>query len=113
MRYEETARRLKKALSDKNMKAQELADKCNINKASISQYVNGTHKPSNIKAALMADVLEVSALWLMGFDLDVQPEAPLYNPRIQEFIDILPKLTDDQIDSLLRTARLFASHTDK
>lgn len=68
MKYEETARRLKKALSDNDMKAQELADKCGINKASISQYVNGSHKPSNIKAALMADVLGVNALWLMGFD---------------------------------------------
>ena len=74
MKYEKTAKRLIKALSDKNMRAQELANKTGISKSSISQYVNGSHAPSNISAGKMAAVLEVSPLWLMGFDLeDVLP----------------------------------------
>ena len=73
MKYEKTAKRLMKALSDNDMRAQDLANATGINKASISQYVNGSHAPSNISAGRMADVLDVSPLWLMGFD--VQPTA--------------------------------------
>lgn len=70
MKYPVTAQRLREALNNKNMKAQELADKTGINKASISQYINGSHAPSNISAGKMAPYLHVSPLWLMGFDVD-------------------------------------------
>ena len=69
MKNELTAKRLTKALSDNNMRAQDLADATGINKASISQYVNGTHAPSNISAGKMGNVLKVSPLWLMGLDV--------------------------------------------
>ena len=69
MKYPITAQRLRAALNKKNMRAQELADKTEINKASISQYINGSHAPSNISAGKMAKVLSVSPLWLMGFDV--------------------------------------------
>lgn len=72
MKYPVTAQRLREALNNKNMKAQELADKTGINKASISQYINGSHAPSNISAGKMADVLNVSPLWLMGFDISLE-----------------------------------------
>ena len=68
MKYPITAQRLREALNDKKMKAQELADKTEINKASISQYINGSHAPSNLSAGKMAEVLDVTPLWLMGFD---------------------------------------------
>lgn len=69
MKNQITAKRLSDALNRKNMKAQELADASGVNKASISQYINGTHAPSNISAGKMAEVLEVSPVWLMGFDV--------------------------------------------
>lgn len=69
MKYPITAKRLREALNDNNMKAQELADKTGINKASISQYINGSHAPSNLSAGKMAEVLNVSPLWLMGFEV--------------------------------------------
>lgn len=72
MKYPITAQRLREALNNKKMKAQELADKTGINKASISQYINGSHAPSNISAGKMADCLDVSPLWLMGFDVDLE-----------------------------------------
>lgn len=69
MKHVETARRLAFALGRKNMIAQELADKSGVGKASISQYLNGAHKPSNISSAKIAKVLGVNPLWLMGFDV--------------------------------------------
>ena len=68
MKYEETARRLRLAMSNANIKAQELAEKSGVSKNSISQYVNGTHAPSNKSAGKMGPVLRVNPVWLMGFD---------------------------------------------
>lgn len=74
MKYEQTAKRLLLALSNSNMKPQELADKSGVSKASISQYVNGSHSPSNISSGKMGAILNVNPLWLMGFDVPMQPE---------------------------------------
>jgi repressor LexA len=70
MKNELTAKRLSEALSDANMKAQELADKSGVSKSSISQYVNGSHSPSNISSGKMASILGVNPLWLMGFEVE-------------------------------------------
>lgn len=72
MKNEITAKRLQIALSDNNMKAQELANKSGVGKASISQYVNGSHAPSNINAGKMAKVLGVNPVWLMGYDVPMK-----------------------------------------
>lgn len=48
MKYPITAQRLRESLNDNRMKPQELADLSDVNKASISQYVDGSHAPSNI-----------------------------------------------------------------
>lgn len=74
MKNELTAKRLQKALSDANMKPQELADKSGVSKSSISQYVNGSHAPSNISSGKMGKVLDVEPMWLMGFDVEMRKE---------------------------------------
>lgn len=71
MKNELTAKRIQLALSNANMKPQELADKSGVGKASISQYVNGSHAPGNISAEKIGKILNVNPLWLMGFDVDI------------------------------------------
>lgn len=72
MKNELTAKRLRIALSNNNMRPQELADKTGVNKSSISQYINGSHKPSNISAGKIGEALNVEPLWLMGFDVPME-----------------------------------------
>lgn len=74
MKSPETAKRLRMAMKLRDIKAQELADKTGIHKSSISQYVNGSHAPSNISAGKMGEVLDVNPVWLMGLD------APMLKP---------------------------------
>lgn len=74
MKNETTAKRLQIALSNANMKQQELADKSGLNKASISQYINGYNSPSNISSGKMAKILNVNPMWLMGFDVSAEPK---------------------------------------
>lgn len=76
MKHKETAKRLQQALYANNMKAQELSDRSGVAKASISQYINGSHKPSNMSAGKMASILNVDPLWLMGFDVPMKRVSP-------------------------------------
>lgn len=72
MKNELTAKRIQLALSNANIKPQELADRSGIGKASISQYVNGSHAPGNVSAEKMGKILDVNPLWLMGFDVNMK-----------------------------------------
>lgn len=96
MKYELTARRLSEALRNKNMKAQELADRSGVNKASISQYINGKHKPTNIKSALMGEVLGVNPMWLMGFDVPMDREPPKKEMYFDENARLIAKISKDK-----------------
>ncbi len=94
MKNPETAKRLQEALTAKDMIPQELADKTGIGKASISQYLNGQHKPSNLSAGKMAEVLDVDPLWLMGFDVPMREESkdPYYlDDEAREYAEFLHK----------------------
>ena len=87
MKYEITAKRIQQALSNMNMKPQELADKSGVSKSSISQYVNGSHAPSNISSGKMAPVLNVDPLWLMGFDVHMAQNSDyLYTDGNSDFL---------------------------
>ena len=83
-----TAKRIKIALSNAEMSAKELSDRTGVREASISQYVNGYHKPSNISAGKRGEVLGVNPLWLMGFD-----EPMLKENTIPSFPNIHPVST--------------------
>lgn len=74
MKNELTAKRLQMALTDANISQQELAEKSGVSKASISQYMNGSHAPGNISAKKMGKILNVESMWLMGFDVEKKKE---------------------------------------
>ena len=67
------SKRLRDAMLREDLRASELARITGISKASISQYLNGSHSPSNLSAAKLAQVLNVSPVWLMGFDVPMEP----------------------------------------
>ena len=85
-----TAQRLAYALSNANMIPQELSNASGVNKASISQYLNGSHSPSNISSGKMAKVLNVNPVWLMGFDVPmIEPSASSTSTKKGTTIKIL------------------------
>lgn len=112
MKNELTAKRLIKALDDNRMTAAELSLKAHVSEASISQYVNGSHKPSNLSSGKMADVLKVNPLWLMGFDVPMKPEStlpevPTYVDGTMELIQLFGKATPEQREATLNLLRSF------
>lgn len=102
MKHQDTAARLKEALNDKNMKPQELANLTGINKASISQYVNGTYKPSNLSAGKIGKVLGVSPLWLMGLSDNKIDIEELQNQLIKTRMEYIntPETESDKLNQL-------------
>ena len=95
MKYPEIAKRFNYILLFRNLKQQELADKAGINKSFISHYVNGTHCPSNDKAQLLSEVLDVNPLWLMGLDDNMFKGSPAeLNKAEEEMLSLFNSLSN-------------------
>lgn len=76
-------------------------------KSMIAKIEAGKVDLPQTKIRAFAKVFGVTESYLMGWNEEIDQEVPQYIPEIQEFIEILPKLTSEQIESLLHTARLF------
>lgn len=74
MIVEDFSDRLKKAMSDKQMKQVDLCNKTGIDKVLISNYLSGKYKAKQDKLHKLAIALDVSEGWLMGYDVDMDRE---------------------------------------
>ena len=63
--------RLNEAMRLRGMTASELARKSGMDKASISRYLKGENVPRSIAIGKMAQALNVSPAWVLGYDLTI------------------------------------------
>lgn len=63
--------RLQKALIDRNIKPVELHEKTGISESLISKYLSGNATARQKKILLLSDALNVSPVWLMGYDVSI------------------------------------------
>lgn len=82
MRKFTTSQRLQQILSERGLKqvdilkmSEPFQEKLGVKlgKSALSQYVNGIQSPEDDKIYLLAQTLEVSEPWLMGYDVDPVP----------------------------------------
>lgn len=66
------ANRLNKAISLRNIKPVELSEKTGIDKSKISSYMSGRYKAKQDGVYLLAQALNVSEVWLMGYDVPME-----------------------------------------
>lgn len=66
------ANRLTYALMIRNIKPIELAEITKIDKSKISSYMSGRYKAKTDGLKLIADALNVSPVWLMGYDVPME-----------------------------------------
>lgn len=66
------ANRLNKAITLRNMKPIELSEKTGIDKSKISSYMSGRYKAKQDGVYLLAQALNVSEVWLMGYDVPME-----------------------------------------
>ena len=93
-----TSERLRKIMSDKNLKqvdiinlAKPLCDlyKVKLGRNDISQYVSGKVEPRQNKLYILAQVLNVNEAWLMGYDVPKERTPEEYVSPFQ-YTDIKP-----------------------
>lgn len=72
---EACSKRISRALSIRNMKQSELCNITGIPKSAMSQYIKGAFEPKQDRLFLIAQALDVSEAWLMGFDVPMEREA--------------------------------------
>ncbi len=84
--------RLKIALKNKNIKQSVLAYRTGIDRSYISNYLSGKYEPKDETIKKMAEILEVSAAWLAGFD------APMLSEEVinDNITDIVIRLRNDK-----------------
>lgn len=66
---ETCGKRIEKALIIRNMKQSELCKLANVPKSSLCLYLKGAYEPKQDRIFKMANVLNVSESWLMGYDV--------------------------------------------
>ncbi len=106
--------RLRTAMDARGMRAVELARQTGLSKARISQYTNGIYVPKADAMHKLARALDVSDLWLEGYDVPMErtgsaiPNYPDIFPIERRRIPVLgeiacgkPILTDEEHDSFV------------
>lgn len=63
------SQRLKKALEELNVTQTELCKRTDIPKSAMSQYVSGNFQPKQDRLYKIADSLNISPAWLMGYEV--------------------------------------------
>lgn len=87
----------------------ELAKKIGVSRQAVSKAELHDDSITTDKVTKFAEALGVTEAYLMGWsDDNASVSVPEYVPEIQELADTLPKLTQDQRDIVLQTAKLFA-----
>lgn len=92
--------RIKEAMQTYGISQAELARRTEIDKSSLSNYLSGKYKPKQNGIYKIANALNVSEAWLMGFNVPMQKE---YRENINaderlsdETTHLLAKLRDDK-----------------
>lgn len=92
-RIDTTSNRLKIALRETGKKQVDLVNETGIDKGSISHYVSGKYIPKQDTIYKLAKALDVSEMWLWGYDCE--KERPLMQKNNDTIADIVVKLRTD------------------
>lgn len=85
------AQRIREGLTIRGMKQADLVYKTGIGKSSISTYISGNYEPKQRNIYKIANALNVSEAWLMGYDVPMERESPTATPYPA------PTVTDDVV----------------
>lgn len=88
----ERKNRIEQALNMRNIKAAELCEKTGVTKSAISHWISQRWQPKQDALLKMARVLEVSEMWLAGYDVPMErPVAQIKNDELVQLINEIRK----------------------
>ncbi len=94
MRTGTTASRLSEAMDDRGMKQSDLVQASGIDKGAISRYLSGTYEPKSGAISKLAVALNVSEMWLWGYD--VPRERTLEQKKNDQLAELIVRLRKDE-----------------
>lgn len=92
--------RLKEILEIREIKPSKLAELVDINKSTISQYLNGEYEPKRKRIELFAKTLNVNEAWLIGYDVDMKRETQPKKQEESNMNKIISQLTPEELSKL-------------
>lgn len=86
--------RLGEALKIKGLKQVELVEKTGLSKASINNWLKQRWQPKQKALMIMAKALDVSEMWLAGYDVPM--ERPVAQKKSDELAQLIIKIKEDE-----------------
>ena len=95
----EKRNRVREALAIRNMKQVELCEKTGIKKSSVNNWLAQRWQPKQNALMKMAQVLDVSEMWLAGYDTPM--ERPIEQKKSDELAQLIHSMrTDEDLKNL-------------
>lgn len=86
--------RIAEALNLRGMRQVDLVEKTGLNKTSVNGWIKQRWQPKQKALMAMARVLDVSEMWLAGYD--VPKERPVEQQRMDELALLVYRLREDE-----------------
>ena len=116
-----SAERIQKAMDETGKKQADLVEATGLNKSTISRYLSGQVEPKQKAIMTLAQALNVSEMWLWGYDVPKERPASqkktdkvshlfdkmLRDPTFLEMADRLSKMDHEKRASLLQMIEMF------
>lgn len=93
-RVDTTANRLRAAMTEANKKQADVSREAGIDKGALSSYLKGKYEPKQDVIYKIARVLNVSEMWLWGYDCP--KERPIEQKNNDAIADIIIRLRTDE-----------------
>jgi transcriptional regulator with XRE-family HTH domain len=116
-RIASTSDRLKEAMHEANKTPADLARATGLNKSTISRYLSGAVEPKQMAVAKLASSLNVSEMWLWGYDIpmrraqEIKKAAPEAGSGMGEakkkLFDLAENCTEEEAGRLVQMLELF------
>jgi transcriptional regulator with XRE-family HTH domain len=102
---EKCSSRIYYALTLRKMKQSELCARTGIPKSAMSQYISGAFEPKQDRIFLIAEALNVSEAWLMGYDVPMERQQIATDKNLTDgeklLLDLFRQVPEEMQDVVL------------
>lgn len=88
-----TAERLREAMNEAGKKQIDIVKETGLQKSAISRYLSGEYEPKQDAVYLLGRALDVSEMWLWGYDVPKQRSPK--QKKIDQLAELIDKLRSD------------------
>ena len=105
----DTSTRLQELMTIKNINQADLCQRTGIPKSSMSMYLSGEHSPRQNRLSQIAENLNISEAWLMGYDVPMERTDSLDDKSlsVKDKRDILDILSSTKAELLSQEGLMF------